>query len=245
MKHQLLVNVKSHFPTQYSQATYFGKLRNLLDSMSISQREVFKKLPWGHFAKIPEFQLSGQIVHMLLLWLVRQQPVDKLWFSIRGKIFKFMFKDFCEIINLSAYTIKPTFVKKNEKGSVANIFFKGNKRVSYQELKDAIEAVNPKKRIDTLAFVKLTSLFVVDGVLLTRDHDTKINADHFDWVEDFENFQKYPCALESYNLMVSNLKSLIRGQPEKFEAVLAKNPGYKNAKFTVWSLPHVLQGGFN
>ncbi|CAH9071259.1 unnamed protein product [Cuscuta europaea] len=104
-----------------------------------------------------------------------------------------------------------------------------------------MEAVNPKKMIDPLAFVKLASLFVVDGVLLTRDHNTKINAEHFDWVEDFENIQKYPWALESYNLMVSNLKSLMRGQPEKFEAALAKNLGYKNAKFMVWSLPHVLQ----
>ncbi|CAH9095773.1 unnamed protein product [Cuscuta epithymum] len=160
---------------------------------------------------------------------------------MRGKIFKFTFKDFCEITNLPAYTTRPRFVKKKEKGSVADIFYKGKKRVTYQDLKETMVALNPKRRIEPLAFLKFVSLFVIDGVLLTKDHGTMINADHFDWVEDFENFKKYPWALESYKLMVSNMKSLMRGQPEKFEASLAKKPDYKNAKFTVWSLPHVLQ----
>ncbi|CAH9079761.1 unnamed protein product [Cuscuta europaea] len=172
---------------------------------------------------------------MLLLRLVRQQPVDELWLSIRGKSYKFIFKDFCKITKLPAYITRPTFVKKNAKSGVAGLFFKGNKCVPYQELKETMEDIKPKKRMDPLPMVKLASLFVVDGVLLIRDHSTKINPDHFSWFEDFENFQKYPWALESYNLMVTNMKLLMHGQPDKFEAAKAKNPDYKNAKFSVWS----------
>ncbi|CAH9075689.1 unnamed protein product [Cuscuta epithymum] len=240
-KHELMVPVESHFPAQYSLCSSFGKYKNLLAAIPASEQQNFKNLPWGHLAETPELQFSGQIVHMLLLRMVRRQPVDELWFSIRGKIFKFTFQDFCAITHLPAYTTRPRFVKNSDKGSVAKLFFKRQKRVTYEELKETMAALNPKRRVDSLAVVKLASLFVVDCMLLARNHDTKINANHLDWVEDFENFKKYPWALESYNLMVSNMKSLMRDQPEKYEAAVANKPKYKNCKFTVWALPHVLQ----
>ncbi|CAH9114859.1 unnamed protein product [Cuscuta europaea] len=88
--------------------------------------------------------------------------------------------------------------------------------------------------------VKLTSLFVVENVLMGRDRTTRINRRPIQLANDFEEFKKEPWSRDAYHLLVTHLKGLLDGQPLKFLDSKANNPEYKNVKFLVYGLPLVL-----
>ncbi|CAH9112578.1 unnamed protein product, partial [Cuscuta epithymum] len=98
---QLQIPVEKHFPAQYTVCSKFKDVSELLSSgLSIKQMEIFHNTPWGHLLGAGDIKFSGQIIHLLLLHLAKNQPKDELWFVIKNQLFKFIFADFCNIIGI-------------------------------------------------------------------------------------------------------------------------------------------------
>ncbi|CAH9065535.1 unnamed protein product [Cuscuta europaea] len=234
---ELQVPMSKQFPAQYSVCSFFKEAGSLVQSaLTKKQLEEFKKLPWGHLISVPEMQFSGQIIHSLLLRLVRDQPDDELWFCIQGKLLKFTYADFCRISGIKASREKPVFSTGEEvRGKVFEKYFAGSTDITFKTLKEKLKAFKPK-RGDSTDPLKLVSLCYLVSVLLARDNKTKINLDYVKWADEFEKFTMYNWGLESYNIMVENLKTVMKGQPGRF-----KKSNVKNAKFTLYGCPHILQ----
>ncbi|CAH9062253.1 unnamed protein product [Cuscuta epithymum] len=105
--------------------------------------------------------------------------------------------------------------------------------ITYKTLKDKLNSFRRTTRGDP---VKLVSVCYVLTVLLARDNKTRINLEHVKWADEFEKFKLYQWGLESYNTMVENLKSIMKGQPMRF-----RNTKATSAKFTLYGCPHILQ----
>ncbi|CAH9112590.1 unnamed protein product [Cuscuta epithymum] len=170
---------------------------------------------------------------MLLLRLVHQQFTDELWFCVRGKLLKFTFNDFVCITGQLSTGERPE-LSTDQKDCIAKKFFHGRTNITFQQLKNRMEDYKAPRRGDPLQGVKLASLYYTLCVLLSRDKRTKINPDFVKWVDDFQSFKKYPWAMESYNLTVTHMKSLMVGQPKCFNENKAGDPLYEKVKYTMF-----------
>ncbi|CAH9091931.1 unnamed protein product [Cuscuta europaea] len=95
---KLKIPLKDYFPAQYSVCGKYNEASNLIKScLSAKQLQLFRQLSWGHLVDVPKIQFSAQIVHVLLLRLVEEQPEDELWFCVQGKVLKFTFAVYCHI----------------------------------------------------------------------------------------------------------------------------------------------------
>ncbi|CAH9100890.1 unnamed protein product [Cuscuta europaea] len=198
-------------------------------------------MSWGHFLDVPDLQFSAQIVHSLLLRLVCEQPEDELWFCINEQLFKFTFVDFERITGLRSRGPTPAFSDDEGNGMLLDDYFGGATEISFRTLTEKMRSIKTKKRGGRGDALKLACAFYVLCVLLPRNKKTNINSQYLKLADEWDKFQTYPWAKESYTLMVSHIKTLMVGQAEKFKQSKAANPNYKNAKFTLHGLPHVLQ----
>ncbi|CAH9114870.1 unnamed protein product [Cuscuta europaea] len=189
---------------------------------------------------------------MLLLRLVKQQPDDELWFNVEGKLIEFTYNDFCRITGLPVAALRPVVAEdsdnddeqaeeEEEPGEIANTYFHGSLDITFQMMKEKVQWLGGNKKRNGMLGVKLASLFVVENVLMGRDRTTRINRRSIQLANDFEEFKKEPWSRDAYHLLVTHLKGLLDGQPMKFLDSKANNPEYKNAKFSVYGLPLVLQ----
>ncbi|CAH9074984.1 unnamed protein product [Cuscuta epithymum] len=203
-------------------------------ALTKDQLEEFKKLPWGHLVSVSDMQFSGQIIHSLLLRLVKDQPKDELWFLIQGRLLKFTYADFCRISGLKSSAENPVFNDDEEvHGTLIDLYFRGSTNITYKMLKDKLKSFRRTKKGDP---VKLVSVCYIMTALIARDNKTKINLDYFKWADEFEKFKMYPWGLESYNTMIDNFKSIMKEQPTRFRQSKASC-----AKFTLYGCPFILQ----
>ncbi|CAH9116886.1 unnamed protein product [Cuscuta epithymum] len=151
--------------------------------------ERFRDLPWGHLIDIPNTGNSGQILHMLALHLVQDQPDDELWFAIGGKLYKFTYVDFCHISGLPLGAEPEPATPEDEDsgddsghqsgqedepvGALAEKYLGGKVNITHANMKNIFKKLNPSKRGDDA--VKLASLFYIECVLLAKDNSTRIN----------------------------------------------------------------------
>ncbi|CAH9093540.1 unnamed protein product [Cuscuta epithymum] len=250
---ELQIPLSKHFPAQYSMCSdvkYVSKY--VKDMLSKQQMAQFRKTPWGHFADIPDIQFCAQIVHMLLLRMVKQQPKDELWFNIVGKIEEFTYNDFCRITGLPPAAPRPAVAEDTEKddedaedeeepGEISKTYFGGSLDITFQMMKDKVDEVRGGKKRKGDLPVKLASLFVVENVLLGKDRTTRISRKSIQLVNDFEEFKKEPWSRDAYDLLVTHVKRLLDGHPMKFVDSKTNNPEYKNAKFSIYGFILVLQ----
>ncbi|CAH9131832.1 unnamed protein product, partial [Cuscuta epithymum] len=225
----------------------------ITDMLSKKELSTFRNTPWGHLLDIPDIQFCAQIVHMLLLRLVKQQPEDELWFNVEGKIVEFTYNDFCHITGLPLAAPRPVVAEEveensdeqaeevEEPGEVATTYFKGSLDITYLQLKERVQMVRPIRKGRAMLGVKLASLYMIENVLLGRDRSTRISRRSIQLVNDFEEFKKEPWSRDAYHSLVTDLKKLLDGQEQKFFDNKANNPDYKNAKFSVYGFPLVLQ----
>ncbi|CAH9091781.1 unnamed protein product [Cuscuta europaea] len=135
---QLQIPLSKHFPAQYSVCSDVKCASKYIHAiLSKKQLQIFRHTPWGHFIDIPDIQFCGQIVHMLLLRLVKQQPDDELWFNVEGKLIEFTYNDFCRITGLPVAAPRPVVAEdsdnddeqaeeEEEPGEIANTYFHGS-----------------------------------------------------------------------------------------------------------------------
>ncbi|VFQ93257.1 unnamed protein product [Cuscuta campestris] len=83
----LWIPTKDHFRAQYSVC---GELEDAVAivkiKLSADNMVKFREMPFGHFIDMRKLQFSGQLIHILMLHLVRQQPEDEMWFLINGTL---------------------------------------------------------------------------------------------------------------------------------------------------------------
>ncbi|CAH9124681.1 unnamed protein product [Cuscuta epithymum] len=162
-------------------------------------------------------QFSGQIIHSLLLRLVKDQPEDELWFLIQGRLLKFAYAEFCHISGLKSSTENLVFNDDEEvHGTLIDKYFRGSKNITYKMLKDKLKSYRRTKRGDP---VKLVSVCYILTVLLARDNKTKINLDYLKWAGEFEKFKMYLIWMST-----------------KF-----RKSNATTAKFTLYGCPFILQ----
>ncbi|CAH9076360.1 unnamed protein product, partial [Cuscuta epithymum] len=250
---ELQIPLSKHFPAQYSMCSDVKHVSKYVkDMLSKQQMAQFRKTPWGHFADIPDIQFCAQIVHMLLLRMVKQQPKDELWFNIVGKIEEFTYNDFCRITGLPPAAPRPAVAEDTEKddedaedeeepGEISKTYFGGSLDITFQMMKDKVDEVRGGKKRKGDLPVKLASLFVVENVLLGKDRTTRISRKSIQLVNDFEEFKKEPWSRDAYDLLVTHVKRLLDGHPMKFVDSKTNNPEYKNAKFSIYGFILVLQ----
>ncbi|CAH9129048.1 unnamed protein product [Cuscuta epithymum] len=250
---ELQIPLSKHFPAQYSMCSDVKHVSKYVkDMLSKQQMAQFRKTPWGHFADIPDIQFCAQIVHMLLLRMVKQQPKDELWFNIVGKIEEFTYNDFCRITGLPPAAPRPAVAEDTEKDDedaedeeepeeISKTYFGGSLDITFQMMKDKVDEVRGGKKRKGDLPVKLASLFVVENVLLGKDRTTRISRKSIQLVNDFEEFKKEPWSRDAYDLLVTHVKRLLDGHPMKFVDSKTNNPEYKNAKFSIYGFILVLQ----
>ncbi|CAH9105562.1 unnamed protein product, partial [Cuscuta epithymum] len=189
-------------------------------------------------------QFSAQLIHLLLLRLVRDQPEDELWFAVDGKLLKFTYQDFKRITGIHDPMEWPTYDLDEERLGVVDKYFGDCDHVSYIKLKEKLEELSTTRKDeneDVMDRVKLGSLFLVHCCLLARDYPTLIHPDYLRLVDDFELFKSCPWSFQSYKETVKSLKKTMKGQPQKFQASKNANPRFRNAKFTLYGFPFALQ----
>ncbi|VFQ71998.1 unnamed protein product [Cuscuta campestris] len=238
----LMVPTKDHFPAQYSVC---GELEDAVaivrSKLSVENMVNFRKMPFGHFMDVRKLQFSGQLIHILMLHLVREQPEDEMWFMINGTINKFSFEDFCQITSLPNSKSYPNF--SNVKASSQTIPKKylggGTVKCTFAHLRNMFMTAEEDEPGSDLH--KLASLYFVEHVLLAKDRGTCIDASHLEVVDDTDVFIAYPWAWESYLLTVRHLKGMMDGQPEKFQEKKNNNSNLKSWKYALYGFPLVLQ----
>ncbi|CAH9096236.1 unnamed protein product [Cuscuta epithymum] len=232
---EVQIPVRKHFPAQLSVCSYFREAVSLVKgALTKDQLQEFRNLPWGHLLSVPDIQFSGQIIHALLLRLVKDQPADELWFLIQGRLLKFTYADFCRISGLKSSAENPVFNDDDEvHGTLIDKYFRGSTNITYKMLKDKLKSFRRTKSGDS---VKLLSMCYILTVLLARDNKTKINLVYLKWADEFEKFKMYPWGRESYNTMIDNFKSIMKEQPTRFRQSKATT-----AKFTLYGCPFILQ----
>ncbi|CAH9056913.1 unnamed protein product [Cuscuta europaea] len=181
----------------------------------------------------------------------KEQPDEELWIAIGGTLYKFTYVGFFRISGLPAgaepvatagdVSGQETSDEAEPVGAIAKKYLGGSVDITHVNLKNIFEKLKLSKRRDQLHAVKLASLFYIECVLLAKDNTTRINASSVRLVNDLEEFKKCPWSLRSYKLLVSHMKGLMDGQPQKFKDRKEKNPNYRNAKLSVYSFPLVLQ----
>ncbi|CAH9129567.1 unnamed protein product [Cuscuta epithymum] len=240
---ELQIPVRDHFPAQISQCSEYKDAAKLVKSgLTQKQLDEFRKMPWGHLLDVPELQFSAQIVHSLLLRLVCDQPKDELWFCVNDKLLKFTYNDFERITGLRSIGQPPVIPDLDEgNGTLLDKFFGGALEISFGRLTAKMQSMKPKKAGPRGDPLKLACAFYVQCVLLSRNKKTNMNSQFLKLADDLDRFKAYPWAKVSYNLMVSQIKTLMVGQGERFKENKKANPRYKNAKFTLHGLPLVLQ----
>ncbi|CAH9082071.1 unnamed protein product [Cuscuta epithymum] len=251
-----------YFPAQYSVCSDFRNAAKWVKKrLTERQREVFRDLPWGHLIDIPETDNSGQILHMLALHLVKEQPDDELWFAIGGTLYKFTYVDFCYISGLP-HGAEPELEAAAEEdseqdgghdsghdsaeehepvGALAHKYLGDKVDITHVTFKNRLKNLRFSTRADSMDAVKLASLYYIECVLLAKDNTTRINASSIRLVNDLEAFRKCPWSLRSYKILVKHMKDLMHDQPEKFKEKKQANPNYKNAKLSLYGFPLVLQ----
>ncbi|CAH9116569.1 unnamed protein product [Cuscuta epithymum] len=259
----LKLRIPSHdyFPAQYSVCSAFRiAAKWVKDRLSPTQKDRFRELPWGHLIDIPQTDNSGQILHMLALHIVQDQPDNELWFGIGGTLYKFTYADFSYISELPIHdepeaaeadlaapededcgddSGQQSGQEDEPVGALAEKYFGGKDNITHANMKNIFTKLKPSKRGDDA--VKLASLFYIECVLLAKDNTTRINASSVRLANDLEAFGKCPWSLQSYKILVKHMKDLMQDQPDKFQERKKKNPKYKNAKLSVYGFPLVLQ----
>ncbi|CAH9102823.1 unnamed protein product [Cuscuta europaea] len=233
----LKLRIPSHdyFPAQYSVCSNFRNAAKWVQSsLSATEIEIFHALPWGHLIDIPPTQFSGQVFHMLALHLVQEQPDEELWFAIGGTLYKFTYVDVCRISGLPAgaepvaaagdVSGQESGDEAEPVGAIAKKYLGGSVDITHVNLKNKFEKLKLSKRRNQMDAVKLASLFYIECVLLAKDNTTRINASSIRLVNDLEEFKKCPWSLRSYKLLVSHMKGLMDGQPQKFKDRKENNP---------------------
>ncbi|CAH9129651.1 unnamed protein product [Cuscuta epithymum] len=95
---ELQIPLKDCFPTQYSvRSSFLEALELLSECLTLKQMLMVTKMPFGHLFDVAQLQFSTQLIHLLLLRLVRDQPEDEMWFSVEGRLMKFTYDDFKRI----------------------------------------------------------------------------------------------------------------------------------------------------
>ncbi|VFQ71947.1 unnamed protein product [Cuscuta campestris] len=137
--------------------------------LSVENMVNFRKLPFGHFMDVRKLQFSGQLIHILMLHLVREQPEDEMWFMINGTLKKFTFEDFCRITSLPTSKSYPNF--SNVKSSSETIHKKylggGTVKCTFAHLRNMF--MTAEEDVPGSDLHKLASLYFVEHVLLAKD----------------------------------------------------------------------------
>ncbi|VFQ98026.1 unnamed protein product [Cuscuta campestris] len=166
----LLIPTKDHFPAQYS---ICGELEDAVaivrSKLSVENMVNFRKMPFGDFMDVQKLQFSGQLIHILMIHLVCQQPEDEMWFMINGTLNKFTFEDFCRITSLPISKPYPNF--SNVKASSETIHKKylrgGTVKCTFTHLRNMF--MTAEEDVPSSDLHKLASLYFVEHVLLAKD----------------------------------------------------------------------------
>ena len=155
------------------------------------QQEMFKTCCLGHLLDIDcSFKLVGQVVHTILLHEINSRNVNEMVFDFNGTYCKFSIIQFESIMGLRCCPIPLDCDITNSKNRLKETYFPKKTNVSRRDLKDFL--ITHQKIGNDEDTVKLTKVFTVENILMSKREIILIDDFVFKLVDDEDKFEDYP-----------------------------------------------------
>ncbi|KAI5313107.1 hypothetical protein L3X38_042281 [Prunus dulcis] len=195
--------------------------------LSAEQLEQFKTSCFGHLLNIDKIQISGQIVHGVVLRRVAGQGVkdlDALSFLIGCDVAQFTRQDFCLITWLRFGEVPEVSSGESDEIRLQKRYFI-YEGITCNALKEAFLRCTEEDDIYKLALVYFAEL-----VFLGRDKHLNINLNYLTLVEDLDAFNRYPWGSVFFDKTQDSLFSA----PTKYVKSFENEEGRGKGKSKIW-----------
>lgn len=214
----LKIAISDHFSGVVSALSPLRVIHEIRDKLTRNQRRLFRQTCLGYFLKVGNIQVSGNLVHHVLLHeLDRDGSNEEMWFAFGDTHIRFSRQEFCLITGLF-FGSYPVYEGGNDR--LLHQYFEGRMRFKLREV-DHIYAQLDFNQIDDTDAVKLSLYYLVDRCLLARPGHYHADIWLLRIVDDLTAFNQYPWGTIVWRYTYRSVSRIMRGQVALHQKMLA------------------------